>query len=113
MLGDREKIYQIYKNLFENAVTHGKPTEIVITYKKVDGYALINIINNGLLISDNIKNSLENGTYNGFGFRIVRKLVAAHGWNIKIFNDKLTNIEIIIPVNFISDSLIENESIYR
>ena len=101
VLGDGEKIYQIIKNLLENAVVHGKPTNIVITYKKSTNYGIIDIINDGIIINNTIKTNLEKGESIGFGYKIVKKLITAHGWNITILNNTQTVFEISIPVQLI------------
>ena len=97
VLGDEEKVFQIYKNLLENAVVHGKPTKINVLYQRINGFTVTSISNNGVLLSDATKTNLENETSNGFGFKLVKRLVAAHGWEIKISNTTQTKFEIIIP----------------
>ena len=44
---DREKVRQIFKNLLENAVIHGKPTKIEVKHNASDNGASLLIVNDG------------------------------------------------------------------
>lgn len=103
VLGDRDKIYQIFKNLIENAVIHGKASEITVNYIKYEKNILINVNNDGQPISDSMREALNNGTTRGLGYKIVRKLIDAHGWNINLVKNDKTTFEISIPINQIID----------
>ena len=96
--GDSEKIYQIFKNLLENAVNHGKPTLIQIKYEENTKNRYINILNDGTKISDNIRKNLFNGKLKGLGFKIIKKIVDAHGWKIKLLKGETTIFQIILPL---------------
>ncbi|MFX0095264.1 MAG: PAS domain S-box protein [Candidatus Hodarchaeota archaeon] len=88
--GDREKLAQIFKNLFENAVIHGQPTKIEVKHEVSDTERAIIVMNNGTPIPPTIKDNLfERGVTTkpgspGLGLAIVKKLVEAHKWNIRL-----------------------------
>ena len=100
---DRRKIAQIFRNLFDNAIQHGHPSRIEVKLKKVDGAFRIRVTNNGKQIPELQRPKIflrgfttsKNGQ--GYGLAIVRRLVEAHGWTIKLLKDKETTFEIKIP----------------
>jgi PAS domain S-box-containing protein len=103
--GDQEKVYQIFSNIFENAVRHGNPTSITVKFQEDEEKNLqkIEINNNGKMIpKDFIERIFEKGFSTkkgtGLGLAIVKKLVEAHGWQIQVKSgEKLTSFMITIP----------------
>ncbi|MFX0092921.1 MAG: PAS domain S-box protein [Candidatus Hodarchaeota archaeon] len=98
LLCDREKLSQIFKNLFENAVIHGEPSFIQVKHAISGKHKAILIVNDGTTISTEIKDKIfdhgfstrKNST--GLGLTIVRKLVKAHGWEISVQSTPETTI---------------------
>ncbi|MFW9996711.1 MAG: PAS domain S-box protein [Candidatus Odinarchaeota archaeon] len=87
---DREKLAQIFKNLFENAVTHGEPSRIEVIHSVSDKTAAILVVNNGQPIPAKIRNKIFDRGFStrkestGLGLAIVKKLVEAHDWQISL-----------------------------
>lgn len=103
--GDYEKISQIFSNILENAVFHGNPTKISVNYSRniSTHNHVITISNNGIKINqEDIDKIFDRGFSTkgntGLGLSIVKKLVEAHGWQIKILSD-LDNTSFIITIN--------------
>ncbi|MFW9916029.1 MAG: PAS domain S-box protein [Candidatus Thorarchaeota archaeon] len=101
--GDREKLAQIFQNLFENAVTHGKPTKITVRGQRGERGTEILIANDGKPIPPEDRPkifqrgfSTEEGR-SGLGLAIVQKLVTAHGWQIDLADSPETAFIIRIP----------------
>ena len=100
---DYEKIYQVFKNLFENAVVHANPNKIEVTCQDADRNYAIKIINDGeLLSSDKVEHIFKRGYSTrgstGLGLTIVEKIIKAHGWSIKVeTTPDTTMFQIIIP----------------
>ncbi|MHA2245012.1 MAG: ATP-binding response regulator [Candidatus Hodarchaeales archaeon] len=103
ILCDREKVYQIFKNLFENAVIHGEPTKIEVREKQSMDGIILEIMNDGRKIHSEIREkiflrwfSTKKGN-KGLGLNIVKKLIDAHGWKIILDNGPQTTFRIFIP----------------
>jgi PAS domain S-box-containing protein len=100
---DRDKAILIFKNLFENAVIHGKPTKIEVRHIISEPNLEILVRNNGHEIPAKIRpliferglTTKEGGT--GLGLAIVKKIIEAHGWQIKLDDAPLTIFRITIP----------------
>ena len=101
---DKEKLSQIFKNLFENAVIHGKPSQISVTSRLLDNEIVLTIENDGLQIEtktveeafESIFTTKEKESIHGL--TIVKKLVDAHGWKIGLSDKKeRACFEILIP----------------
>jgi signal transduction histidine kinase len=84
---DPERLKQLFENLFRNAVEHGGP-DVTVT---------VGMIENGFYVADDGPGvdedereqvfkkgytTSEDGT--GFGLAIVREIVVAHGWDIRV-----------------------------
>jgi PAS domain S-box-containing protein len=100
---DETKLMQILQNIIQNAIEHGKATVLEIrSEKKPDSISII-ISNNGKPIPEHIKpiifkkgvTTSAKGT--GFGLVIVKRLVEAHGWDIRLVDTENAAFEIIIP----------------
>ena len=96
VLCDREKVAQVFQNLFRNAIIHGKATEIKIeACQGSKGEIILYIKNNGMLIPSEIKRKIFKKTYSslitsaGFGLYIVKKIIEAHTWTISLENDQV------------------------
>jgi PAS domain S-box-containing protein len=101
---DKEKLSQIFKNLFENAVIHGKPSQISVTSKLLENEIALCIENDGLQIEAKTVEEAFESTFTTkekesiHGLTIVKKLVDAHGWKIRLSDIKeKACFEIIIP----------------
>ncbi|GAF87120.1 unnamed protein product, partial [marine sediment metagenome] len=101
---DKEKLSQIFKNLFENAVIHGKPSQISVTSKLLDNEIALYIENDGLQIEAKTVEEAFESTFTTkekesiHGLTIVKKLVDAHGWKIRLSDIKeKACFEILIP----------------
>ena len=91
IVADRPRVRQLLENLFYNAIQHGTPTatsEDGITVRvesTADGFAVVDD-GTGFDLADPSDafdagvTTSEEGT--GFGLRIVREIVDAHGWEI-------------------------------
>jgi PAS domain S-box-containing protein len=101
---DQRKVAQIFRNLFDNAIQHGQPSKIEVTTRKTDGAYQIRVANDGEAIPEPRRSKIflrgfttsKNGQ--GYGLAIIRRLVEAHGWTIKLLEDRETTFEIEIPV---------------
>ncbi len=101
---DKEKLSQIFKNLFENAVIHGKPSQISVTSKLLDNEIALYIENDGLQIEAKTVEEAFESTFTTkekesiHGLTIVKKLVDAHGWKIRLSDrQEKACFEILIP----------------
>lgn len=104
VLGDREKLTQIFKHLFENAVLHGKPTKIEVKRYDTDESTSILVSNDGSRISPAQQRDIFRRGYTtkrhklGLGLAITQKLVEAHGWEISLEKAPETTFRIDIPI---------------
>ncbi|MFX0021027.1 MAG: sensor histidine kinase [Candidatus Hermodarchaeota archaeon] len=100
---DRHRLYQVLKNILENAVIHGKPKEIKLTSDLSDSSSFIIIENDGKPISGDIIEKFQDSNYSidfnlrGLGLKIVKRIIEAHNWKITIKNNPITTFIIIIP----------------
>ena len=101
---DIEKLSQIIKNLFENAVKHGKPNKIEVLYEETDDDLFIYVQNDGNRIDTKVVKEAFETKFSTkemielHGLTIVKKLIDAHGWLICLEEDKdVTSFKITIP----------------
>jgi len=100
---DQRKVAQIFRNLFDNAIQHGKPTRIEVRSIKTDNVYRIKVINDGKAIPEMLHSKIFLRGFStskigqGYGLAIVKRLVEAHGWTIKLLKEKETTFEIEIP----------------
>ncbi|MFX1388684.1 MAG: ATP-binding protein [Promethearchaeota archaeon] len=101
--GDKHRLFQVMKNLLENAVIHGKPNEIRIYSQYQNSSLLLCIENDGNPISNESLNDFNKQTFSleinrkGLGLKIVKRIIEAHGWNITAKDKPLTTFVIKIP----------------
>jgi len=102
--GDNGKLSQVFKNLFENAIVHGKPNKVIVTKTEKKNKIVISISNDGKLINENITKKIFDRGYStkkgstGLGLSIVKKIIEGHGWKIAIdTKGTQTNFRVIIP----------------
>ena len=105
VMGDVEKLFQVFKNLFENAITHGKPKKIELKLIKDYDFTHILVINDGIPIPLTIQEKIFDYGFStiadsmGLGLSIVRKIIEAHGWYISVqSSQENTFFQISIPV---------------
>jgi signal transduction histidine kinase len=101
---DMKKLSQIIKNLFENAVQHGKPNKIEVLYKETENDSIIYIQNDGKKADPKVVYEAFEAKFSTkelkelHGLTIVKKLIEAHDWYICLEKDKdITSFRIIIP----------------
>lgn len=100
--GESEKIFQIFKNLLENAVVHGNPTKIEINKIVSEDGLVILVSNDGKTLSPAMKTRIIESQTTGRGLKIIRKLVSAHGWTITLEPTLITTFRVFIPNNKIN-----------
>ena len=110
MICDKNKVDQIFRNLFDNAVIHGEITsEITVISEDTKSERILLVSNNGKPIPPEIQTKIfQRGfttqhNHMGLGLAIVKKLVEAHGWQICVEpSTKLTTFRITIPFSAIN-----------
>jgi PAS domain S-box-containing protein len=101
---DKEKVTQIFQNLFKNAVIHGNPTFINIEfYNQNNNEDRISVRNDGNLIPEEIRKKVFDRGFttskegSGLGLYITKKLCNAHQWTISLEVTDITSFHIRIP----------------
>ena len=101
---DKEKVTQIFQNLFKNAVIHGKPSFIEIEFTNQNiNEDRISVKNDGILIPEEIQDKVfERGFTtskegSGLGLYITKKLCTAHQWKIFLEVTDVTTFHIEMP----------------
>ena len=101
---DQRKVAQIFRNLFDNAIQHGQPRSIDVSVSKTEMVYRIKISNDGKAIPETQRSKIFQRGFTtsksgqGYGLAIVKHLVEAHGWTIKLLNERKTTFEIEIPI---------------
>jgi len=104
---DRTKLLQVFRNIFDNAVTHGDPDTIRVSKEMRDDGIHLQIMNDGEPIPLEHKENLfkrgftTSSTNSGFGLTIAKKIVEAHGWEISLKSIDPPIFDIFIPKRFI------------
>jgi len=102
---DKSRLYQVWKNIIENAVIHGNPKQIKISSKVKNGLTLISIENDGNPISKELIEEFHEPHFSldfnkkGIGLKIVKRIIEAHSWKITINNEPFITVIISIPAN--------------
>jgi signal transduction histidine kinase len=86
VIADREKLYQVLKNILENAILHSDPKRIDISAEKGENEVLVRIENDGKPIRPEIRGKMfkEDIPEKGLGLKIIRRIIEAHGWKISV-----------------------------
>ncbi|MHA2246117.1 MAG: response regulator [Candidatus Hodarchaeales archaeon] len=105
VLCDEEKLAQVFRNIFENAIIHGKPNKIETKIMKDNEYLKILVINDGVPIAPKVQERIFDYGFTtlkdsmGLGLSIVRKIIEAHGWYISVESShEQTSFQISIPL---------------
>lgn len=98
---DRNKIFQVVKNIVENALFHGLATLIEFAITESNNGLDLLISNNGKQISPEILQTIKNFQGTGFGYRIILKVLDGLGWTLNIESD-ITKTTVIISIPFSS-----------
>jgi signal transduction histidine kinase len=109
ILGDRDKLKQIFINLIKNACEAVEDGEIItwrVDYDNATNQILISIRNGGMPISAEILSKLGTPFFttkangNGLGLAIVRRIVEAHHGQLAITSDARTGttVQIQLPL---------------
>lgn len=95
---DGFKLFQVFKNIVENALFHGIPSLVQVTTRKTkEGLDLI-IMNNGKKIDSAVLEEILNRNTTGLGFRIIFKVLDALEWKFgMVSSDNETSAIISIP----------------
>jgi len=102
--GDSQRLKEVFHNLIDNAIKHGKADKIEISSIKKEDSCIICVKDNGKGISeediDNIFNRGYSKTGTGFGLTIVKKIIEAHNGSISVKSKegKGTTFEIVLPI---------------
>ncbi|MFQ5977819.1 MAG: ATP-binding protein, partial [Candidatus Heimdallarchaeota archaeon] len=103
VMGDPEKLSQVFQNLLENAVTHGSPTTIEVRRRDADDGTQILISNDGTPIPPEHRSKIFQQRFStkkeggGLGLAIVQKLVQAHSWQIQLAETPETTFTLFMP----------------
>lgn len=107
VLCDKTKLIQVFENIFRNAVIHGEPKKITLKNKiAIEAERrgrVISIINDGKTIAQEHREKLFDRGFSskegrkGLGMYIVKRIIEAHGWTIKLASSKKTTFNIFIP----------------
>ncbi|MFW9914083.1 MAG: sensor histidine kinase [Candidatus Thorarchaeota archaeon] len=101
--GDRFKLFQVFQNLFVNALTHGSASMIEVRIEVAESGHIVRVVNDGVPITpdcdfkDFFDPVASDGDRQGLGLKIVKKIVDAHGWQVSIEDSPKTTIRITIP----------------
>ena len=102
--GDSLKLKEVFHNLIDNAIKHGKADKIEISSKKKEDSCIIYVKDNGKGISegdiDKIFDMRYSKTGTGFGLTIAKKIIEAHDGSISVKSKegKGTTFEIVLPI---------------
>jgi PAS domain S-box-containing protein len=89
---DRDRLRQVFENLYRNALEHGAPDdhdELTVTVGTLAGDGFF-VADDGVGVPESVQDGLfeagessdPNGT--GFGLAIVERVVTAHGWTVDL-----------------------------
>ncbi|MHA1977732.1 MAG: ATP-binding protein [Candidatus Hodarchaeales archaeon] len=103
---DKDKVTQIFQNLFKNAVIHANPSIIKMEFSNQNNIEdRISVINDGTLVPEEIQEKVFDRGFttskegSGLGLYITKKLCNAHQWEIFLEVTDVTMFHIVIPKN--------------
>jgi PAS domain S-box-containing protein len=90
-----ELVYSVFDNIINNAVNHGKATEITINIENDNAKCIISILDNGKGIPDEIKGKLFEAGYKfgeqgntGIGLHIVKQAMENYKGSVEVLDNK-------------------------
>ncbi len=99
---DSQKTYQVFKNIIENAILHGSPSQIKIILNSRNSHYFIQIVNDGIPFPNDILHAFNNDPDKlkkyGLGLSIIKKITNAHGWDITLENSPQPLVNVKIPI---------------
>lgn len=94
---DRLRAYQLFKNIFENAVKHGGATEVEVRVEQTLEGVVVSVANDGIAIPETMVERILRGKTGGIGSSMIKQVVEGHGWGIEIVSNPRTTYIITIP----------------
>lgn len=96
--GNHIRLFQLFRNLFENAVRHGSANSIVVRSEENSDATLVIVENDGIPVDPELLKGMKMGRLPGRGMKIIKRVVEAHGWELQIHNTgETTKIVVQIP----------------
>jgi len=90
-----ELVYSVFDNIINNAVNHGKATEITINIRNDNAKCIISFQDNGKGIPDEVKNKLFDQGYKfgvqgntGIGLHIVKQAMENYKGSVEVLDNK-------------------------
>ena len=102
VLGDYDKLSQACQNIFINAMEHGHARRIEVLIESTDGGTNLLFRNDGNPIPKEIREKILNERISskkdgGIGLGIVKRIIEAHGWSIRLDQSQRITFRIFIP----------------
>ncbi|OLS26789.1 MAG: Osmolarity sensor protein EnvZ [Candidatus Heimdallarchaeota archaeon LC_3] len=107
---DKEKIYQVLKNIFENAIIHSRPSYLQINFEKQNKNSLLKIVYDGEKFKESTKknfnksrDSIIKNNNVGLGLILIKRIIDAHNWKVRISDSNSPCYEIYIPTSDVKE----------
>ncbi|MBI9106755.1 MAG: HAMP domain-containing histidine kinase [Spirochaetales bacterium] len=108
---DRINMKRVFNNILDNCLKHNEnPTDVLISSEMRNGEIVINFMNNGISITEDVKASIfmpyyynnysnKKGPSSGLGLNIAKEILEKHGGSIILTdNDRFTTVfRIMLP----------------